>query len=353
MTLADTIHMDFYNFLEHFGSHFINEYGESQKIRSLSSDFIVFEENCRYIENQLTTDIRLLSFSGSNRFQMQSPSYSIEEGSRIYLHQHDFFELMYVMEGIVPVQIENELYQFQCNDICLINRSVKHVERFDSNCSVVFICIPAKLATEIYTNLNSDLHKPLIQFFKENLSGGTSHGKNFLEMHNNNFIQMNPYTPRETLQKIIQELEEQFTGCVDIVHGLLFRFFYCLTDEFGYFPSFIHLDFSLSDYIFEQINDYLVQVNGQINRKELELILHYSADYLNKIVKQHCGMTLTEYGQSYRMKQAAKLISTTDMPISKISQELNFENKAYFYRLFEKYYHMSPVSYRKYRSKND
>lgn len=351
MSPSDTLQMDFYHFLEHSGTHFVNENGESQKIRSLSSDFIVFEEKCRYVGGQLTTDIRLLSFSGSNSFQMQSPPYTIEEGARIYLHQHDYFELMYVLEGIVPVQIENELYQFQCNDICLINRTVKHVERFDSNCTVVFICLPAKLAEDIYTKLNSNIHSALIQFFRENLENGTAHGKNFLEIRKDSCTQMKPYSPRETLRQMIKELEAQYAGCIRIVQGLLFRFFYCLTEEFGYFPSFAHLDFSLSDYIFEQINDYLILVNGQVNRKELELMLHYSADYLNKIIKRHCGMTLTEYGQSYRMKQAAKLICTTAMPISKISQELGFESKAYFYRLFEKYYHMSPASYRKYRGK--
>ena len=44
MSPSDTLQMDFYHFLEHSGTHFVNENGESQKIRSLSSDFIVFEE---------------------------------------------------------------------------------------------------------------------------------------------------------------------------------------------------------------------------------------------------------------------------------------------------------------------
>lgn len=351
MSSSDTKQMDFYRFLEHFGTHFIKENGESQKIRSLSSDFIIFEEKCNYVGDKLTTDIQLLSFYGSNSIQMQMPSYTIEEGARFYLHQHDYFELMYVLEGIVPVQIENELYQYQCNDICLINRTVKHIERFDSNCTVLFICLPVKLAAEIHEKLIPDMHGALLQFFRENLENSSAYGKNFLELRKDNCPLMNPYSPRETLLQMLKELKGQYAGCISIVQGLLFRFFYSLTDKYGYTPSFAHLDFTLSDYIFEQINDYLARVNGQINRKELELLLHYNADYLNKIVKRHCGMTLTEYGQSYRMKQAAKLICTTTMSISKISQELGFENKAYFYRLFEKYYHMSPVSYRKYRDK--
>lgn len=351
MSSSDTKQMDFYHFLDCFGTHFIKENGENQKIRSLSSDFIVFEEKCSYVDGKLTTDIHLLSFSDSNSFQMQSPSYTIEEGANFFLHQHDYFELMYVLDGIVPVQIENKLYQYQCNDLCLINRSVKHIERFDSDCTVVFICLPVKLAAEIHAKLIPGTHDTILHFFQENLENSSAHGKNYLELRKDNNIQHNRYSPRETLQQMLKELREQYAGCMSIVQGLLFRFFYCLTADFGYTPYFAHLDFSQSDYIFEQINAYLIQVNGQINRKDLEMLLHYNADYINKIVKRHCGMTLTEYGQSYRMKQAAKLICTTTMSISKISQELGFESKAYFYRLFEKYYHMSPVSYRKYRDK--
>lgn len=346
--------LNFYSFLERSGSHFIKENGENQKIRSLSSDFVIFVEKCRYAQERLITDINLLSFSGSTNFSMYNSSdfMTEEEGVNFYLHQHDFFELMFVLEGIVPVQIENELYQYRTNDICLINRSVKHVERFDSDCTVAFICLPVKLATEITTKLSEEKHAPLLSFFQENLSPDTMVSKNFLELRRDARHHLKPYAPRETLQQMMKELKEQYPGCVSIVQGLLFRFFYCLTEEHDYDAHFVHMDFSMSDYVFEQIHAYLVSTNGQVNRKELEQKFHYSANHLNKIVKQHSGMTLVEYGQAYRMKQAARLICTTETSIEKISQELGFENRGYFYRLFEKTYHMSPVAYRKYRKEN-
>ena len=187
-------------------------------------------------------------------------------------------------------------------------------------------------------------------FFKENLRNESSHGKNFIEFRLNAQKTASSFSPQHTLRQMLDELRGQHAGYVSIVQGLLFRFFYYLTEEHNYVTTFFHLDFSQSDYIFDQICSYISQTNGQILRKDLELVLHYNADYLNKIVKKHSGMTLTEYIQSYRIKQAAKLICTTSDPIAKISHSLGFENKAYFYRLFEKYFHMSPLSYRKSRT---
>ena len=69
------------------------------------------------------------------------------------------------------------------------------------------------------------------------------------------------------------------------------------------------------------MHEYLLRTNSVLNRRELEQQFHYSADYLNKIVKQRSGMTLVEYSQAYRMKQAARLICTTTESIEKISQE--------------------------------
>lgn len=151
---------------------------------------------------------------------------------------------------------------------------------------------------------------------------------------------------------MIGELKEQYPGCANIAHGLLLRFFYSMTKEHGYEAYFSQMDYSSPDYIFVQVHEYLLRTNGVLNRRELEQEFHYSADYLNKVVKQRSGMTLVEYSQAYRMKQAARLICTTTESIEKISQELGFESKSYFYRLFKKTYHMSPAAYRKYRRGN-
>ncbi len=46
----------------------------------------------------------------------------------IKIHQHDYYELMYVLEGAVEQQIESSTYVYRKGEGCFINRNTKHRE---------------------------------------------------------------------------------------------------------------------------------------------------------------------------------------------------------------------------------
>ena len=86
---------------------------------------------------------------------------------------------------------------------------------------------------------------------------------------------------------------------------------------------------------------------GRCTREELSQKLHYTGEYINRIVKLHTGKTLSEYGQTLLLEEARRLLISTDKNISDIIYTLGLSNRSYFYRIFENAYGVTPLQYRK------
>lgn len=74
--------------------------------------------------------------------------------------------------------------------------------------------------------------------------------------------------------------------------------------------------------------------------------LHYNSRYLGRVFKRQFGINFGEYVQQYRLKVAQTLLQDTDMPVSKISATLQYQNPQNFIRFFKKHLNMTPTEYR-------
>lgn len=99
--------------------------------------------------------------------------------------------------------------------------------------------------------------------------------------------------------------------------------------------------------IFDFVTDYLKKHNGRFRRKDLEEELHYSSDYIYKIVRKYTGLSLSDYGMRFCMEKAGELLRETTLSIGEIMATLQFSNQTRFYACFRDYYGMSPAKYRK------
>ena len=64
---------------------------------------------------------------------------------------------------------------------------------------------------------------------------------------------------------------------------------------------------------------------------------------------KYLHITPINYLISYRLNEAARLLSKTEKKVNTISIETGFNNVDYFCRLFKKHYHLTPTEYRKRR----
>ena len=69
--------------------------------------------------------------------------------------------------------------------------------------------------------------------------------------------------------------------------------------------------------------------------------------YFNRLFKKEVGQSFSTCLNSYRLNMACSQLSTTDLAMSQICQNVGFINESYFYTLFKREYGITPQQFRK------
>ncbi|MCI9552834.1 MAG: AraC family transcriptional regulator [Acutalibacter sp.] len=75
--------------------------------------------------------------------------------------------------------------------------------------------------------------------------------------------------------------------------------------------------------------------------------LHVSLSYLSSSVKQATGKTFKDLLLEKRLRVAAGLMKSTNLPVEDIIAAVGYDNTSFFYRKFRQYYGVSPREWRK------
>ncbi|MGI6010353.1 MAG: response regulator transcription factor [Ruminococcus sp.] len=73
----------------------------------------------------------------------------------------------------------------------------------------------------------------------------------------------------------------------------------------------------------------------------------FNASYFSRIFKEETGKKFIEYLTDMRMQESQKLLTETDLPVSKIAEIVGYRDDKYFSRAFKKYSGLKPKEYRK------
>lgn len=75
--------------------------------------------------------------------------------------------------------------------------------------------------------------------------------------------------------------------------------------------------------------------------------LNLTPIYISRLFKKETGVSLFNYINDIKMKQAAELLVNSKILIKDISLKLGFQNQFYFNKVFQKYYQVNPSEYRR------
>jgi AraC-like DNA-binding protein len=81
--------------------------------------------------------------------------------------------------------------------------------------------------------------------------------------------------------------------------------------------------------------------------KAAQSAMPYSYPQLTRIFKKYMSCTITQYVNRRKLEHAKELLSNTDMSLSEITSQLNFESTSHFHSLFKKHYGVTPSEHRK------
>ena len=269
------------------------------------------------------------------------------------LHQHDYFELLYVNHGDMIQNIENSRHVYPEGSLCLLNRRVRHREEFDTAFQCVFVGIQPKLVEEMIRESersffpNEDPWKSpaLRQFLQKDMSGKLPQ-REYMDFIPAGDDPAERQEMHDRFEYLIRQFVKPGPGSTYIVKGLLSHIISALTDETLYQTVPIRVGTTAEAELFDELSSLMEKSCGRISRSQLVKELHYEGSYLNQIVHKFTGLSIFEYGTSVCMKEAARLLTQTDLSVQEIADRLRFTNRTHFYRLFEKTWGTTPRQYR-------
>lgn len=157
------------------------------------------------------------------------------------------------------------------------------------------------------------------------------------------------HIPLEDFYSLIQDLlrTKQLTLSNELKRvSYIYKMFSLLaTSYINAHPKSVIHDYSSCTYAL-YAKEYLSNNYTHTNITSLAAQIGIDRSYLHNIFKNFFGISPQEYLIHCRLDAAAKLLSTTEIPIKEISSECGYENSLQFSKLFKKHYQVSPSEYR-------
>lgn len=267
-------------------------------------------------------------------------------------HYHSFFELLIVLEGSIIQRIEDKDYVYPAGTCCLINQNVIHVEKFTGEAKILFIGLSIAFIKELleahktsyFPKEETAYENSVFQFMAGNIE--LEKGKNYLDFlpvfqNKNHLSDLHKLTDQLLRAMLLPRL-----GSTYIIKGLICALFEYLDTKEYYHISDVKLNSSSDFLLFSRISHLMEDTCGRVSRSALECALSYSGNYMNTIVKKYSGMCLYDYGLTFTLKRAERMLADTDISISAISIQLGFTNRTHFYKTFKNKNGVTPGEYR-------
>jgi AraC-like DNA-binding protein len=95
------------------------------------------------------------------------------------------------------------------------------------------------------------------------------------------------------------------------------------------------------------LNTIIKKIDKGIQLSDTAEALHLSPSRTGHLVKELFGETFPQLVNRIKMREAARMLSVGERPVSEISETVGFSDQNYFSRAFKSVYEMCPREYRK------
>ena len=253
-------------------------------------------------------------------------------------HSHLFFELTYILSGTVSHTVDGRNSILHPGDYFIVDYgSIHGYETFAdatfSNLDCLFLPEFIDPGLKGCENLRDIFSHYLIRFPVQALPVSPTR----MTFHDGDGAVL------AILQKIQKESESKAPGYLEMIRCHLVEII-LLTIRRMENVSVAYGKSSLSG----SMCDYIAENYGtNISLSDLAARLHYSVPYLSKCFKDEVGMNFVAYLQDYRIRQASRMLLTTEYSVSQIGERVGYSDVKYFSEIFKNITGLSPGIFRK------
>jgi len=251
-------------------------------------------------------------------------------------HSHNFFELMYIMEGSLTNRVNSsEETIMQKGDYMIMDIGTNHEYTGNSlkliNTSFLPVAIDSSLTD--CKGLSELLKHPL--FDLKGLSDVSFPTNTVLHDADGKILSI--IEAMATIQSSSEDLSEK--SLAHLIVALLLQILNTQESAVIEKPTS-----EMTAHILKTVKTHYANDNLLVGEAQK---LNYSLSYLSYTFKKDMGVSFKSYLQKYRTDVAANLLETTDNPIYEISNAVGYSDLKSFNRIFKTHMDMTPSEYRK------
>lgn len=251
-------------------------------------------------------------------------------------HTHNYIELIYMCSGITTHIINGKTIQLNQGEILLLSQNCAQeiLPASENDLAVNFIIVPEFFVSESSFPAQESI---IGEFLINCLTRG------------NDFSEYMYYKVADNLP--IQNLAENLIWTTlnphpfgrRILENTMNLLFLQLVNSTNLIKE------SKADYdkqlLFKALH-YIENNYKTASLTELSKQLNQNIFLMSRLIKQYTGKTYNELLKSRKLSQAVYLLTHTKLDIAGIAADVGYENRSYFYRIFNEKYGMTPKEYR-------
>ena len=262
--------------------------------------------------------------------------YELDENFIFDGESHDFWEMVYVDKGKVLVTRDAEEILLTQGDVIFHKPNEFHaIKSYESNPNFFVMSFTTTSASMIcFEKYHTKLDKKLQPYISE-----------IIKEAENTFI----IPKNDTRLKKLVLKEDAIIGGEQLIKSYLEQLLILLVRNVtakGKIPLFPD-KLSMENELISSIKKYLEDgVEKRIGIADVCKKFGYSKSYLSKIFHEQTGVTIANYSNRAKIKEAKHLIRENNLNLSEISDRLAFDNPQYFSRVFRRITGMSPTEFK-------
>ena len=253
-------------------------------------------------------------------------------------HHHNFFEMLYVLEGHAAHKVGENSAVLGAGDLCLIQPKVTHLLDVSDESIIIDVLIRRSTFRHyFYSILQGD--NLLSNFFMSTLYSKS--GIDYLLFHTQNDVEL-----RLAFLNLCMETVQQEDYYSVLVNAIVTKVFVLLLRRYMAsceLPADMPGDTALA----MTIARYLQANAASVTLEQLANYFHYTSEYTSRLIRRATGQSYTQLLTNIRIENAKQLLRDTTVTIAEIGATVVYESGEHFIRTFRKQTGCTPSEYRR------
>ncbi len=250
-------------------------------------------------------------------------------------HNHNFFELVYVVNGKGLHKLDNDIREITVGDYMFMDYSTFHEYEALTDDFAVINCLFLSKAIDKTMSDCRDFNE-LLKSYNLRLSNFI-----FKEKTVNRFFKDTDNEIGAILQDMCKECGEKQAGYIDYVKSSLIQIIIKTIRQ-----TAVDIKDDFSPPVLKVLNSIEQRYCERLQLSDIANELFISVPYISLKFKQETGVTFSEYLKNVRIQKACALLTTTDLKVHVIAEKVGYSDYKRFGSVFREITGVSPGKFR-------